>query len=360
MDKFLTDDVLVTDEIMTNYILFLLSGHSIKDIEIRASTIKNYLKVVNEYYRLKKLPAPFDHKSKSDAANLLREQEKFESDPARREPLPDQVIVKMYELAQEDPLSFRACTFEITGLGRYGGFRCQEFAMDDHHTIKTYLMPNGVEVTRAFCVRNIKFRGRGRSTIVYPLTNRDMIEEVGTEYDVQKNRCNGQTPWFHCERRHPQYCPVQLALKLVWRARTLGQKEDDPLCVYRHTNGENRYLTGTDVTKYYRFVYKLVMPNVSDEELKLISTHSLRVTACVLLAEAGKEGWYIKLRLRWLSDCYEIYIRNTTRMGIQHNDALEQVNKKLSEMAITQVNLPEVLEESGLFDAVMYDLEDED
>ena len=49
-----------------------------------------------------------------------------------------------------------------------------------------------------------------------------------------------------------------------------------------------------------------------------------------------------------------------TRIAIHHNDALEEVNKKLSEMAITQVNLPEVLEESGLFDAVMYDLEDED
>ena len=31
--------------------------------------------------------------------------------------------------------------------------------------------------------------------------------------------------------------------------------------------------------------------------------------ACCLLAEAGKDGWYIKLRLRWVSDCYEVYIK---------------------------------------------------
>ena len=47
---------------------------------------------------------------------------------------------------------------------------------------------------------------------------------------------------------------------------------------------------------------RLTRANISDEELTLISTHSLRVHACVCLYEVGKDIFYIKLRLRWLSD----------------------------------------------------------
>jgi len=102
------------------------------------------------------------------------------------------------------------------------------------------------------------------------------------------------------------------------------------------------------------------MPNISSEELKLISTHSLRVTACVLLPEAGKDGWYIKLRLRWLSDCFDIYLRNTKVITSQHRDDLAKVNATLKGLAITTSNLSGTLEQSGLFDDPLYVLEDED
>ena len=87
-------------------------------------------------------------------------------------------------------------------------------------------------------------------------------------------------------------------LHLLWRAQTLGQTKDNHLCVYRGNNGANQYLTEKDVTEYYQFVVQLVMPNIFAEELKLISTHSIQVIARVLCAEAGKDGWYIKLSLR--------------------------------------------------------------
>ena len=116
---------------MTNYVTFLLSGYTINDIEIRSTTIKLYMKAVNNYYKDHRLAMPFDPKSKSRAAILLREQEKFESDPARREPIPDLAWVKMAELVEaDDPLGFRATIFDIATVGKYGGCRQQEFAMD--------------------------------------------------------------------------------------------------------------------------------------------------------------------------------------------------------------------------------------
>ena len=70
------------------------------------------------------------------------------------------------------------------------------------------------------------------------------------------------------------------------------------------------------------------MPNISDEELKLISTHSIRVYACVLQEESGKDGTYIKLRMRWLSNCFEIYLRYTDNLAVQHGDALDDSHQR--------------------------------
>ena len=116
-------------------------------------------------------------------------------------------------------------------------------------------------------------------------------------------------------RRFKHYYLVENQLDILARASHLGFTEpEDPLCVYRNKKGDINYLTGSDITAYYRDVMTMVRPNITDAELSLISTHSLRVYACVLLHEAGKDGPYIKLRLRWLSDCFEVYLRNTVRI----------------------------------------------
>ena len=72
------------------------------------------------------------------------------------------------------------------------------------------------------------------------------------------------------------------------------------------------------------------------------------------------KGWYIKLRLRWLSDCFKVYIRNTKVITAQHIEALASANERLAEVAITPANLPTTLEESGILDDSLYKLEDED
>ena len=67
---------------------------------------------------------------------------------------------------------------------------------------------------------------------------------------------------------------------------------------------------------------KLVFPTISEAELKLSSTHSARLEAACLLHEAEKDGVYIKLRIRWLSDCFQTYLRNKYTICAQHMAAL--------------------------------------
>jgi hypothetical protein len=352
----------VTDDILSRYVVFLSRGHTLQNKMVLAGTIKGYLRVVNKHYKELRLLEPFDsNNAASRAATLVNELEKFEKEPARRAPLPDQVIARMAELAEESPQTgFRATAWDITDMGRFGGFRQQEYAMDSRTEIKFYVLPNGARVARAFTVSNFIFLDKQGQRVKEPLLDEGNILDVGTQFDVQKNRVNGQVMYFRREDDFPRYCPVRAGLRLLWRARTLGQGPNDPICVYLSEDKEKFFLTGKDMTEYYRFVFRLVFPDSSEEVWKLISTHSIRVTACVLLAEAGKDGWYIKLRLRWLSNCYEIYLRNTDRIISQHNEAIAIANRRLNEIAITPANLPDVLADASMHNIDTYELEDED
>ena len=115
------------------------------------------------------------------------------------------------------------------------------------------------------------------------------------------------------------------------------------------------------VTTYYRHITLLVFPTISEEELRLISCHYVRVKAEVLLHEAGKDDSCIKLRLRWLSDCFQVYLRNTKRICAQHNASLKDVNDIILEaLALSGDNIPDnAIYSEGVTDTEM-ELEDED
>eukprot|EP00957_Ditylum_brightwellii_P089567 6821607-Ditylum_brightwellii.AAC.1 len=66
-------------------------------------------------------------------------------------------------------------------------------------------------------------------------------------------------------------------------------------------------------------VYNLTLP----EDIKRFSSHSIRVGACVLLYSSWKDGEFIKLRLRWKSDTFILYLRSTTLLAGQHCKAVE-------------------------------------
>jgi hypothetical protein len=344
-EKYLTNDVEVTDEIMTRYVVFLQQGFSIKHIKILAGTIEEYLRCVNVYYKKHQFNPPFSKKSESDAAKLVKNQESFEDGPNKREPLHDRVLIRMYELAQEaNKYGLRRAIWLWTRLGCFGGFRRQEFIMDKRTEIQFYVMPDGTLIVRAFTLKNFVLFDVDKMRLAreVALAHRERVMSLGTVYDVQKNRMNNQMITFNREPEYPEFDPVEVGLDIIEMALALGAKEEtDPLCLYRTDAGDVEYITGDMVTKYFRFVTKLVFPAISDMDLKLLSCHSLRVKAAVILHEAGKDGTYIKLRIRWLSDCFEVYLRNTHTICEQHNTAMRSMNEQLLKaVAVSQLNLP--------------------
>jgi hypothetical protein len=218
---------------------------------------------------------------------------------------------------------------------------------------------------RAFSVDNILFRDSHGMPISTEsaLASPESVVQAGTCYDIQKNRRNGQVLWYHKDILNPDYCPVMRALSLVRRAVQLGQLPSDPLCVYIE-NDKRVYLTDKVVTEYYRTVTKRVHPTITEEMLSLISTHSIRVTACILLAEAGKPMYFIKLRLRWLSNWIEIYLRNTDRVAMQHLYAITPgttAQATVTKVPLVRENIDsDIVKEFGNVTLGDYEFDDED
>ena len=95
------------------------------------------------------------------------------------------------------------------------------------------------------------------------------------------------------------------------------------------------------ITKYYLYVTKLVFLTISDAELMLFPTYSEWVIATVLLHEAGNHGTHIKLRIRWLSDCFQTYLWNTYTIFAQHTTELGGDNDfNLKRLAFSEANVP--------------------
>ena len=123
-------------------------------------------------------------------------------------------------------------------------------------------------------------------------------------------------------------------MQIINQANELGQPHHLPLTFYQNDKKEVKYLTGQAFTELVRQQIKIAFPNIPVEELKIYSMHSLRVTPCNLLHEAGMDGSYIKLRCRWKSDCYEIYLCNAAKIRHQHVDALQVADEELIVMSM--------------------------
>ena len=125
-------------------------------------------------------------------------------------------------------------------------------------------------------------------------------------------------------------CPVEIGVDVVEIAIQLrANNATDPLGIYQNGDGDTVFLTGDQITKYYRYVTKIVFPTILNAELQFFSCYSTRVMAAVLLHEVWKDGPYIKLRLRWLTDCFQTYLRNTCQICAQHTAALIEINNNI-------------------------------
>ena len=138
-------------------------------------------------------------------------------------------------------------------------------------------------------------------------------------------------------------------------------ESEDPLCAYKEDGRDILFgRRGYHGVPYCCVVAKLVHLYIPNADLVLISLHSLRVTTCVLRNETGKDGPYIKLRIRFLSNCFEVYLCNTDRITQHHTEALADDHANLAALLTQMIKLDTVTCAEGIHDNQTTDVEDED
>ena len=101
------------------------------------------------------------------------------------------------------------------------------------------------------------------------IEDRDLAEQMGQQYEIQKNRMNGQIVTQNRDHECPKLCAVKLSIDVIVLAKNLGAKNPvDLLCLFQTEDGSTEFLTSDVITKYYRYVTKLVFPAILEAELK--------------------------------------------------------------------------------------------
>ena len=127
-------------------------------------------------------------------------------------------------------------------------------------------------------------------------------------------------------------CPVRAALRIRATAIRLGVPPHLSIAIYRNPAGASQYIDDFHVTQMLQSLATQVYNIKNRNDLVRFTTHSLRVGACVLLHETSQTPDFIKARLRWRSDAYLMYLRNTPKLANMYNAEISNSAENTSEV----------------------------
>ncbi len=324
--------------------------------KVRSQTVRGYAEAVNELFRLRGMPLPYIPGDKlNDCTIAIEDLADEENIAVQRSPLTEKIAAECVKIGRAaHPNSADSLLLNIVCLARYVGPRVSEYAQKKQNQISYHTWKSGRKVVRSWTQNDIVFFDHDNCRInLRGRTNEQLsriyseIQYVTITWRIQKNRRNGQSIKVPADTSRRELCPVYNALQIVMRKFRLDSgNPDTPVCVYANKNSsEPIYLTGNKVKKFLQTAAKNAQPNITADELKKFSAHSLRVWACVLLDQAGKSPSYIQQRLRWQGESYRLYLRDTINSSRAHckalandsNDIISAIST-LSEGVIDQSN----------------------
>ena len=308
------------------YLISLAQGETIQGSRIKLRTIRNYLTDVEGLFAATKtnLMIVEDINYIKIVLDAIKQYEKV---PDRRYMIEDSMVIWLYKEAQKESNidSGLSAIVDWIILGRYTGFRKSEWAQSTLSSFERIETWEG-NPPLAMILSDFQFLGPNQERLsVRALYDQGLqleeaaklVEHVNIEWRHQKNGDHGQKVMYSRDRYNPKYCPTLAALRIAWRALRLGVPSDEPIGVFIHKK-RRRFITDTMVAKVLRLAAKEVLNITDPDELKLWSTHSIRVTAANLLHRERFSDSFIQSRLRWKSNSFLVYLRNTIYAAGQH------------------------------------------
>ncbi len=312
--------------VMASFAAHLAMGNTILCKAIRSKTIEQYLLAVISLYRTHGYENPMlDSSTKRSSLinDIILEQKRWEEKPNRREPLTwpmIEYIQKSNTRNSTHKSSLQNAILDWFIIGMYTGQRLSEWAQEKGKI----LAKNRDGRPTAFIPSDINFLDKRGAFIDDPLRDTNNIYSVNVQWRSQKNGVNGEIITFSRNKNNSR-CPVLAFLRVIQRSSDLlkSKAKSSPLSVYKNENCEVKYIRDTDIEFYLRLAAKNVYNIHKLDHLKKWSAHSIRVGACVALHEQGFSGIDIRHRLRWRSDTFLDYLRNTIKLAEKHSAAHE-------------------------------------
>jgi hypothetical protein len=323
------EDIQARNYLLACYAVSLIRGETIKRRNIRHATIRNYISAACNLHRDRRLPSPYQA-PKDYITIVLKAVKKYEVQVDRRDMIYDEMIHHLEKVRPTYHIdSLGAALIDWIYLGRFCGYRSIEWCQKNQQEVHKINHPNWKGPTSyAFIMEDFQFYDESKSPLETSagLTLAEICY-VRIRYRKQKNDNNGELIPYYKDIDNPEFCPVHAALRIVQRAVRLKVKADEPLAVFQAVKGIYKgrrcFVTATQTATFLRDLARTVFKlKPTDPSLARWSAHSIRVTAANLLHRQGFADTYIQMRLRWKSDSFLGYLRNTMYTAAAHTKAL--------------------------------------
>ena len=303
------------------YAVSLVQGHTIKGTYIKYTTVLQYMK--QAYAVFEKRGIKYDS-SLNYVTIILKAIKDYEDVPNRRRMITDGMMEWLVDKASKsaEDSAIRAIVDWII-LGRYTGFRSSEsFQTTQSSYMRIDDWPEGPSL--AMTRNDFRFLdGSERHLASDSALRGEMINFIAVIWRHQKNKDHGQEIVFAGDKDNPDYSPTDAGLRICQRSQRLGMEDHEPMGVYKNERGKTKFITGKLVTKLVRAAACGALGlKKEDPVVSQWSTHSIRVTAANLLHRQNLSNSYIMKRLRWKSDAFLCYLRNTIHAAETHTKAI--------------------------------------
>ena len=326
------------------YAVHLSDGHSLFCKRIRLNTIKGYVKAAATFLALfgeVSHDYRYDRDGDEHFSPLLQhvydELERYEKKTKRREAFTPDMLEYLCAVVKEQELDdngMETALSEWFTVGLFAGLRLSEYAQNQYKYDPATPMLDIFLDPKAFCIgdfiygTNTRMRMSAIEAAAYG--GPDVIERCWITFRTQKNGQNSEERLFvRNTNAASRFCFVTATLKIVRRFIRLRGTDDTttPLALYRElSTGRTVLVTSNVIEKVMRQCAMVVHKVKNDAELQLFSAHSLRVGACVILHTMGFNAIEIKWTLRWRSDAFMDYLRNTHVLATRQNRVLDEAS----------------------------------
>ena len=324
--------------LISAYAIDVSTGVNIKQLAyIKPSTLKDYLKAAASFALEQKLPDPRYRYNKfgvrlqkcffPQLQQWMSFITKWDGPTNKAWSLDMKIFLSLKDLYnKEPPLSQDACAIDAIILGSYTGSRCSEYCKGTTRKGESFAIVPRNDFTKewgglpiALISRDVAFMDMQlRLLTLAEATAKATYVSIRFRFDKGGGQ-NFSTRTFRRldKKEHTLsfFCPVLTAIRLLKRWLALGGDINFPLCCFKpKTAPRPAVLADTHVTSLLRRAVESAYPDDNHlyrRNIKLFRTHSIRVFACCSLIAAGVSEAQIEYKLRWSSQAWKTYIRES-------------------------------------------------